>query len=258
MNLLKSLCLTCIAALLSFSSSAQCNPEPTLDSSHIIPNGAITTAAQSGNILYVSGSFSVFGNYTGSSIGIDINTSKPVFSNWPIVRGKVNKVIPDGNGGWYIGGDYHKIGDSLRDHLAHVDANGNVTAWNAQLSSVWYTYNHWVNDLYIADSILYVGGHFNTFLGDTVANLAAVNINTGQLATHQWRVAGDVTEITSLNNVLYLIGQFGQIGDSNRQKVAAVDRLSGQILPWDPNVIGSRVNNMMMLNNRLFIAGWFT
>ncbi|HYD22507.1 MAG TPA: hypothetical protein VEB40_13590, partial [Flavipsychrobacter sp.] len=167
MNLLKILCLTCIAALLSFCSSAQCIPNVSHDSLRLIPNHGITATAQSGNVLYIGGNFSVIGRYTGPFIGVDINTGKPLYDSWPMVRGKVNRILPDDSGGWFIGGTFRKVGDSSRNGLAHIDAFGNVLPLNANMAA-----NHYVNEMLIKDSILYVAGVFNIFMGDSVSGLA--------------------------------------------------------------------------------------
>src|SRR5438093_7762236 len=47
-----------------------------------------------------------------------------------MVNSLVSALAPDGNGGWYLGGVFTAVQGQPRTRLAHVDAGGNVTAWN--------------------------------------------------------------------------------------------------------------------------------
>ena len=38
------------------------------------------------------------------------------------INGRVRVVVSDGNGGWYIGGDFTKIDGFERNRLAHINA----------------------------------------------------------------------------------------------------------------------------------------
>jgi hypothetical protein len=42
----------------------------------------------------------------------------------PAARPQVRAVVPDGSGGWFIGGDFNYVGGVPRNHLAHVRADG--------------------------------------------------------------------------------------------------------------------------------------
>ena len=256
MNLLKILCLTCIAALLSFCSSAQCIPNVSHDSLRLIPNAAITATAQSGNILYMAGDFWVTGRYTGPFIGVDINTSKPVYDSWPMVRGIVNRILPDGNGGWYIGGKFRRVGDSTRHGLAHIDAGGNVLPLSTGM-----VYYQGVNDMLIKDSILYVAGNFDFFMGDSLSCVAAINRNTDQLiGSWQPKVNNEVFTIAENDGLIYLGGSFTMVDTLQRSRLAAVDAITGQPTAWNPNVGSNypKIYDIEILNDRIFVGGDFT
>jgi hypothetical protein len=70
-----------------------------------VTDGTVYTILPAGNIIYIGGSFSHAGPYTGGGISIDASTgvTDPVF---PKVNGYVHAVCPDGNGGWYVGGRF--------------------------------------------------------------------------------------------------------------------------------------------------------
>ena len=45
-------------------------------------------------------------------------------------------VVPDGAGGWYIGGDFAYVGGLPRNCLAHIASNFTVAAWNPNANAV--------------------------------------------------------------------------------------------------------------------------
>src|SRR5215216_6538284 len=70
-----------------------------------VPDGEVKAMALSGSTLYLGGNFSRIAPYTGSSALFDAATGD-VEKPWPEVNGVVNDVVPDGNQGWYLGGDF--------------------------------------------------------------------------------------------------------------------------------------------------------
>ena len=38
--------------------------------------------------------------------------------------------IPDGTGGWCIGGDFTSMGGQIRNHIAYIRANGTLGDWD--------------------------------------------------------------------------------------------------------------------------------
>ena len=80
-------------------------------------NGSVYTLAKSGNVLYVGGSFSRVGAASGSLVVLDTTTAAKV-SGWPRANGEILTVISDGAGGYYVGGDFSRIGGFYRNNLA--------------------------------------------------------------------------------------------------------------------------------------------
>ena len=68
-----------------------------------ITNGQVNAQALRGNTLYVGGSFSFVGPVTGSGVPVDVTSGAPA-PGFPRVNGTVVSAIPDGSGGWFIGG----------------------------------------------------------------------------------------------------------------------------------------------------------
>src|SRR5262245_30235939 len=48
----------------------------------------------------------------------------------PAVQGVVHCIVSDGSGGWYIGGDFERVGGLERHNLAHVLADHGLSLWN--------------------------------------------------------------------------------------------------------------------------------
>lgn len=71
-------------------------------------------------IVYLGGQFSYIGPYEPFGTQIDSATGIPDFTNAK-PNSLVQATCSDGNGGWYIGGDFTKVGDSIRKHIAHID-----------------------------------------------------------------------------------------------------------------------------------------
>src|SRR5262245_17490069 len=91
------------------------------------------------------------------------------------IRGAVYAMIPDGSGGWYLGGDFQRVGGLRRSHLAHVLADQTVSLWDPSTDGPVYA-------LAMSEGIVYAGGDFRRAGGQRRARLAAIDAGTG-LAT---------------------------------------------------------------------------
>src|SRR5262245_18142805 len=87
------------------------------------PVNAITTL---GDTLYLGGQFNRIGPPTGCFAAFDATGSALA---WPTVHGQVNAILPDGQGGWYLGGSFSSVSGQPRYNLARVDSNGGLLEW---------------------------------------------------------------------------------------------------------------------------------
>jgi hypothetical protein len=62
----------------------------------------------------------------------------------------------------------------------------------------------------------------------------------------------------TLNEVLYLCGDFNDASGNNRRKVAAIDLRTGSTLPWNPVINNGIVYSITKTGNTVYIAGTFT
>ncbi len=59
------------------------------------------------------------------------------------------------------------------------------------------------------------------------------------------------------DGVLYLGGEFTQMGGQERAHLAAIDLASGALLPWDPGVDGGEVVAILVKDGRVYLGGTF-
>ncbi len=107
---------------------------------------------------YIAGNFSGITDNNGSALIIDTVTHAIINNRKWRVNGIVNSAIPDGQGGFYIGGSFTKIGDSSRKYIAQINSSGQPTAWRPITDS-------FVNVLLKRNDTLFIGGSFKNFAG---------------------------------------------------------------------------------------------
>ncbi|NWG27974.1 MAG: delta-60 repeat domain-containing protein [Ignavibacteriaceae bacterium] len=90
-----------------------------------VPNNTVFTTVCSGNTVYIGGAFTHVGPSTGCGTAIDLTTGNPNLT-FDKVNGSVAASVPDGSGGWYIGGVFTKVGSVPRNMLAHINADGSL------------------------------------------------------------------------------------------------------------------------------------
>src|SRR5439155_22916259 len=101
----------------------------TVDTTLWVANGQVLSVVCDGWTIYIGGGFTHVGPATGSGLALDAITGAAQ-QPYPKVAGGVYAVAPDGSGGWYLGGTFTAVRGQPRNNLAHLDADGNLTAWN--------------------------------------------------------------------------------------------------------------------------------
>ena len=187
--------------------------------------GAFTTVGGDPNYPYLASVSLLDGSLNSSFMPMVNNT---VFSI-------LTPVAPIGAEVVYVGGDFTALDGISRMRLAMVDGNSGVLmpTFNASASAVSGTVRALA--LNPATSTLYVGGYFSTVGGLTRNQLAAVNSQTGLLLPFNPNVTGTALGITSMVlkpelGVLYIAGDFTNVGGVTRERIAAVFTKDGTIL----------------------------
>src|SRR5512134_3453315 len=168
-------------------------------------DGRVWAAAVAGDLLYIGGEFAYVGPATGSGVPLDAATGQPP-SSFPKVccAGQVYAVVPDGSGGWYIGGSFSSVGGVPRSNLAHILADNTVSDWNPSPTSV-------VRALALDGSTLYVGGSFGSIGGQARNNIAALDVATGDATGWNPNANGTVYALAVSGSTIYAGGDFTTI-----------------------------------------------
>ena len=210
--------------------------------------GTVLAFAQSGNTLYVGGTFLGVTPITGAGVPFDAATGEPL-ARYPKVGGYVWRVIPDGAGGWFIGGSFWGVGGLPRRNLAHILANGSVADWAPDP-------NGEVRALTLEGNTLYVGGAFSSIAAESRSNLAAFDLRAGALTP--WNPTTDywVNDIAVAGNRVYIAGYFWHAGGQLRYRLAELDANTGEVTPWSPNP-DNEVQTIAISGDTLYAGGFF-
>ncbi|HMB71750.1 MAG TPA: hypothetical protein VKU85_20730, partial [bacterium] len=251
-----------------------------------------------GDSVYVGGRFTHVGPYTGPLGAVTV--SGGTMLDFPEVNDQIWAVAPDGEGGWFVGGDFTEIDGQPRAHAAHlladltvdpdwhpdpdgrvrgfllhdglvylhgyfddigeahrnriasVDlATGAVTDWNPDPTS------GGVEDFFADGDLLYVVGSFQT-IGGQERDMAAFDLTTGELTGFDPVLPNDVLAVVAKNDVVYVGGRFTTAADSTRSRLAAFDAATAALLPWNPDVSGSAVFDLVLGETTLYAGGSFS
>jgi hypothetical protein len=163
----------------------------------------------------------------GSLIALSAMTgARIVFPAIP--AGDDEAIVEDGNGGWYVGGKFAKVGSTACPNLTHILAGGAVdTRWCPKPDAT-------IRALLRVGSRLYVGGEFlHRIAGKPRGGLAAFDTKSGVLTTWNAGLSGadDSTYALASNaqgTAIYVEGNFRKLGGAPRMNLGAV---SGRVQP---------------------------
>src|SRR5262249_59661175 len=110
---------------------------------------------------------------TGGGAPLDGVTGTPLFV--PRVLGAVNAVVPDGAGGWYLGGSFTSVGGVARSNLARILSANTVAAWDPGANRPVYAPA-------VQSGVVYAGGDFSAAGGQARHRIAAVGGPTAPAA----------------------------------------------------------------------------
>lgn len=216
-------------------------------------DGPVNTVLVHSNRVYLGGQFTYVGPWTGGAGLLNTNTAAAV-RGFPEVSGSLMAALPDGSGGWFIGGSFTNVGGIVRSNLAHIRADLSVDPiWGPPLNGA-------VNAMVLTNDILYVGGTF-TRVGTVTRNrLAAFDLATGAITTWNPNAQSTVSAMLLLGQNVYLGGGFTSMGGQSRARLAAVDVDTGQVQAWNPGASGSGagVSALTEANNVIYAGGTFT
>lgn len=159
--------------------------------------------------------------------GVLVGTNA-TFNEEYFIDGRVYASIPDGSGGFYIGGSFQCRDDGsdlVAEHrLLRINSNGTVNSTFAPP-----VINGTVRALQLIGSDLYIGGEFTTVDGNTRNRLAVLDASDGSLSSgFTISISGGTSpavhalETNSTGTILYVGGEFTSVGGSARDNVAEI------------------------------------
>lgn len=233
----------------------------TLDRSIFTTNGNVNATVQSGNTLYVGGSFSQLGYGVKKLARYGPGSTKPDF-NFPQLDNSstLYAIEPDGNGGYYLGGNiysyngtkFNQGGSSVAGviHiLADYSLDGAFTATEVQGYSV--------QCIKKQGNRLYIGGNFYSVNNINHQSFAALDAATGNLVswTPDEPDYGSVNSIEASDSLVFLSGSFSAVGGYYSVGFAAIKASTGKYTKF---IYPGANPALKIKSHKLYVGGNFT
>lgn len=159
-------------------------------------DGAVTSTNAVGNRTFLGGDFARVGIRTGAGVVVssaDDESRGDVIPGMPQINGIVHTSTSDDRGGWYIGGDFTRVGGLEMRGVAHLFPDGGVDPDFTPGRGIGATGSVRALDVDAKNFTpprLYIGGAFSEYDGSPQNNIVAVNGATGQRDTSFVTTAG--------------------------------------------------------------------
>lgn len=234
-----------------------------------ITDGTIHAIERFGSIVYLGGAFTYIGPNTGFGASLDASNGQPQTKFARLDSGTaVYAAVPDGTGGWFVGGDFTRAGTAIRSNVVHLTSSGTVDElFSPDPNGTVYAL------AYDSDGQrLYVGGTFSEIGGVTRRSLAAINTATGAVTGWDPGLSNDgpnrgvyALVLTADGRRLYAGGDFSAVaGDASAARLVTLNTFDGVIADnWNSasHTVGDEAVRALALDadsGTLYLAGSFT
>jgi hypothetical protein len=233
-------------------SQSHAQPAPFPDSKFWITDGPVNAILATNGRVYIAGDFSYVGPRTGPAAVFN-QASGALLAVPPPINGVVKAVVPDGSGGWFIGGTFTKIGGSALTNVAHLnpDLSPDI-GWNANLVG------STVNALALDNGVLYIGGTFSKINGLLLSGGLAGVSSTNPVVEWNPLLAGSVNALQVTNGLVFVGGNFFSVGNSNLQNVAEISTSTALANSWNPSTVDSTVFTLFVTPTDVYVGGQFS
>ncbi|HYK47121.1 MAG TPA: hypothetical protein VEV83_18220, partial [Parafilimonas sp.] len=174
-----------------------------------------------GDSIFLGGSFTRLGLKT-DYLGSITEGANAASQTMPNANGQIRCIIPDGSGGWYVGGSFSQIGGINKSNVAHINSSKSVDAgFTAAVNGAVYA-------LAKDGTRLYIGGGFSSVNSTPRNYLAAVNASTGAIVAG-WDPSANnyVYKLALKDTTVIAVGAFTNIKGYNAYRFAALNKTDG-------------------------------
>jgi uncharacterized repeat protein (TIGR01451 family) len=221
-----------------------------------VVKGDVSAVAQLNNTIYIGGvNLAYVGPRTGPGVPVDLATGLAK-KEFPRLSGRVHAAVPDGTGGWFVGGSFQVVDRPAFAGLIRIKADYTLdTSWQPAVGGT-------VLSLTRSNNTLYVGGYFNYISNQPRRYLGAIDIPSAQPTPWNPGADGEVRSILVTPHAIYAGGQFTQIGGAPRVFLARLHPVTGQATAWNPGFVKAAgahmyVHTLALHNNLLYAGGSF-
>ncbi len=171
--------------------------------------------------------------------------------NGLLVGGQIKAVVPDGAGGWHVGGTFTNIGPFAITNIAHIlPSLGLDVGWNPLVIG------STVNALILDSGVLYAGGSFTRIQGQANSGgLFGLSTTNGSVVWNP-TLSGTVNALALTNGLIYAGGNFFSVGNSNNQDLAAISIATTFATGWNP-APDAAVLALQVSGTNIYVGGSF-
>jgi len=214
-------------------------------------NSQVNDIVYANSVIYLGGYFTEINGELRSRIAaVNSSTGLNESLNLGIIDGNVNTVSISNNT-LFIGGDFDFIGGQYRNNVASVDLlSETLNQWAPLVQTPVYAFSNYGSEIFIGCT----NGAFN----ESVDVLSKFDVITAEkIASWKTDADGHIATISLGNNSMYIGGAFYSIGGMIRNRLTAIDMLTGEATDWNPDA-NHRVFEMSLLDTTLYVAGYFS
>ncbi len=242
--------------LIFFFSFLISNAQKPIDSLSFSTDGGIKTAVLDGSKLYIGGDFDYVGKKTGTAVFFHNGSSVPDY-NMPVF-GQINPqgdgtyhevgaVLPDGRGGWFVGGNFLQVNGRKHALMAHILPDKQVDEGFAMPFPD--NSNGAVVILKRDGNFVYVGGRFDfSFNGTAYNNIFRFDAVTFAI-DESWQPkllhSTYISRIEISKNEVFLAGNIGQVEGVDRKAMVVLNKVSAKPVSFPSTDMSPPVFHLM-------------
>ena len=164
---------------------------------------------------------------------------------------EIGSIVSDRTDGWYIGGIFTQVGNSMRNGIAHLRRDGSVD--DAFIPDTPNSNGQAVDRIFLRGNVLYAAGDFG---------VVALNARSGKLLWQTSTNGDPALNLVYRKEILYISGNFSQVDGVARTGIAALDARSGKLTSWKVRLSGFKgervtVGAMSLAGGIVYFSGPF-